>query len=217
VKVSQKETGFAAEYVLLPPADMEVNKAEFIASHPKESLCPKDGRPEFAFIGRSNVGKSSLINMLTRKGLAKVSGTPGKTQLLNYFLINGQWYLVDLPGYGYARLSKTHKKKLAEMIEGYLFNRKELLLAFVLIDSSIPPTRIDLEFVDTLGQRAIPFALAFTKSDRVGKKTIEQNISAFLGKLSETWASLPPYFVTSSERKTGKAEILDYIEKIARK
>lgn len=193
---------------------MEVNSAEFIASYPKVSQCPKDGRPEFAFIGRSNVGKSSLINMLTRKGLAKVSATPGKTRLLNYFLINKTWYLVDLPGYGYARVSKVQQKTLSDMINGYLNHREELLCAFVLIDSNIPPTKIDLEFINGLGEHQIPFAIAFTKTDRIGKMTLEKNIALFMSELSKTWETLPPYFITSSERKTGKQEILDYIEKI---
>lgn len=193
---------------------MEVTSAEFIASYPKESLCPADGKPEFAFIGRSNVGKSSLINMLTRKGLAKVSATPGKTQLLNFFLINKRWYLVDLPGYGYARVSKEKQKVLANMINGYLVNRKSLLLAFVLIDSNLPPTRNDLEFVNGLGEKSIPFALAFTKADRIGKMTVEKNIDLFMKELSKTWEQLPPYFITSSVRKTGKEEILGHIGKI---
>lgn len=190
---------------------MEVSSAEFIASFPRESQCPADGKPEFAFIGRSNVGKSSLINMLTRKGLAKVSGTPGKTQLLNFFLINKTWYLVDLPGYGYARVSKEKQKALANLINNYLFHRKALTLAFVLIDSNIPPTRIDLEFINSLGRQAIPFALVFTKTDRIGKATLEKHIALFMSELSKNWEQLPPYFISSSERKTGKEEILNHI------
>jgi len=192
---------------------MEVTSAEFVASYPKESQCPKDGLPEFAFIGRSNVGKSSLINMLTRKGLAKVSGTPGKTRLLNYFLINKTWYLVDLPGYGYARVSKTEQKTLASMINGYFANRQPLVCAFVLIDSNIPPMKIDLEFINGFGEIGVPFAICFTKTDRIGKATLEQNIALFMDELSKTWETLPPYFITSAERKTGKAEILEYIGK----
>lgn len=192
---------------------MEVISAEFVASYPKESQCPKDGRPEFAFIGRSNVGKSSLINMLTRKGLAKVSGTPGKTRLLNYFLINKSWYLVDLPGYGYARVSKSERKTLESMINGYFLNRQTLFCAFVLIDSNIAPTKIDLEFINSLGERAIPFAICFTKTDRIGKATLEKNTEAFMCELSKTWETLPPYFITSAERKTGKTEILSFIGK----
>jgi len=195
---------------------MEINSAEFVASFPKESLCPTDGKAEFAFIGRSNVGKSSLINMLTRKGLAKVSATPGKTQLLNFFLINHTWYLVDLPGYGYARLSKDKRRSLSNMIDGYLLRRQTLALAFVLIDSNLPPMKIDLDFVNGLGEHQVPFALAFTKADRIGKVTLENNIAAFMARLSETWETLPPYFITSAERRTGKEEILDYIQKAIR-
>jgi GTP-binding protein len=195
---------------------MEVQSAEFIASYPRESLCPQDGLPEFAFIGRSNVGKSSLINMLTgRKGLAKVSQTPGKTQLINFFLINRRWYLVDLPGYGYARVSKVQQKNLATIINGYLFQRKPLLLAFVLIDVNInPPSRNDLAFVNRLGEEGLPFALVFTKADRLGSVTVEKNIGAFMAELSESWETLPPHFITSSERRTGRDEILEYVEKI---
>jgi GTP-binding protein len=203
--------------VPLPP-DMEIRSADFIASYPKESACPKDGMPEFAFIGRSNVGKSSLINMLTaRKGLAKVSGTPGKTRLLNFFLINKSWYLVDLPGYGYAKVSKSKQKELKSMINNYLLNRESLVMAFVLIDPNIPPTKIDLEFINGLGENEIPFALAFTKTDRMGKVAVVRNIEDFLKELSKNWETLPPYFITSSERRTGKEEILAYIESLAKK
>jgi len=192
---------------------MEVHTAEFIASHPRESQCPKDGRPEFAFIGRSNVGKSSLLNMLTaRKGLAKVSATPGKTQLINYFLINKTWYLVDLPGYGYAKVSKDKQKILASMIKGYLFQRESLKLAFVLIDPNIPPTKIDLEFINGLGEHSVPFALVFTKADKLGPVKIQQNIDVFMQELSKSWETLPPYFTSSAERRTGKAEILNHID-----
>lgn len=194
---------------------MDVLLAEFVSSYLKESACPKDGRPEFAFIGRSNVGKSSLINMLTaKKGLAKVSGTPGKTQLINFFLINNQWYLVDLPGYGYAKVSKTQQKTLSDMINGYLLNRKTLRLAFVLIDSNVPPRKIDLDFVNALGEAGIPFALAFTKTDRLKKNELERNVDAFLTELSNTWETLPMHFVTSAQYRTGRPEILDYIGKL---
>ena len=194
---------------------MNIETAEFIASYPKQSLCPKDGRPEFAFIGRSNVGKSSLINMLThRKGLAKVSGTPGKTQLLNFFLINKFWYLVDLPGYGYAKLSKEKQKTLAKMISSYMQNRQELVLAFVLIDANIaPPSKNDLEFVNNLGEIGVPFALVFTKCDRIGATTIQNNVDAFMNALSQSWDTLPPYFLSSSERTRGRDELLDFIAK----
>lgn len=191
---------------------MEISTATFLSSYPRESLCPKDGLPEFAFIGRSNVGKSSLINMLTgKKGLAKVSGTPGKTRLINFFLINQEWYLVDLPGYGYARVSKVERKKLENMINGYFLKRMELCCAFVLIDSTIPPTKIDLDFVNSMGEMQVPFVIAFTKSDRASKVELEQNINAFLGKLSETWENLPPHFVTSAEKRTGREEVLNFI------
>ena len=195
---------------------MEVHHAEFIASYPRESACPKDGTAEFAFIGRSNVGKSSLINMLTRKGMAKVSATPGKTQLLNYFLINHKWFLVDLPGYGYAKVSKDKQKKLASMINGYLMNHEAMLSAFVLIDSNIPPSKIDLAFINGLGEHGIPFALVFTKADKLGKVTLDKNITLFMTALSETWETLPTFFITSSERRTGKDEILGYIAECLR-
>jgi GTP-binding protein len=207
-----KYAGHSSEFATFAARIMEVTSAEFIASYPKTSQCPQDGRPEFAFIGRSNVGKSSLINMLTRKGLAKVSATPGKTRLLNYFLINKSWYLVDLPGYGYARVSKTEQKKLAGMIDSYFSQREALFCAFVLIDVTIPPTRIDLEFINGLGERAIPFVIAFTKSDRIGKTTLDKNIAAFMAALSETWETPPHHIVTSSERRTGKEDILIFIE-----
>lgn len=197
---------------------MEINSADFISSYPRESACPKGGPPEFAFIGRSNVGKSSMINMLTaKKGLAKVSGTPGKTRLINYFLINKLWHLVDLPGYGYARVSKTERKVLENLINGYFARRQELACAFVLIDSTIPPTKNDLEFVNSLGEMQVPFAIAFTKSDRIGKTTLEKNIADFMAKLSETWETLPHYFITSSEYRTGREEILEFIEKALRR
>lgn len=193
-------------------APMDIIKAEFVSSFPRESLCPKDGRPEFAFIGRSNVGKSSLINMLTaKKGLAKVSGTPGKTQLINFFTINDRWYLVDLPGYGYAKVSKTQQKNLAKMIEGYLIGRAALVLAFVLIDSNITPSKTDLDFINSLGEYGIPFALVFTKTDRLKKNQIDHNIQLFLQELSETWETLPPHFITSSVYRTGREEVLKYI------
>ncbi len=194
---------------------MDIKKAEFVSSYTRESMCPKDGRPEFAFIGRSNVGKSSLINMLTgRKGLAKVSGTPGKTQLLNFFNINDSWYLVDLPGYGYAKVSKSQQRTLAKMIEGYLIRRAPLVLAFVLIDSNIPPTQTDLDFINQLGEFNVPFAILFTKTDRIKKGNLDQNIEDFLEALKETWETLPPHFRTSSTYSTGKTEVLDYIAQI---
>jgi GTP-binding protein len=192
---------------------MEINITEFVGSFPKTSLCPTDGKAELAFIGRSNVGKSSLINMLTgKKGLAKVSQTPGKTQLLNFFLINHYWYLVDLPGYGYAKVSKVKQKVLSGMIKSYLFQREALLIAFVLIDPNIPPTKIDLEFINGLGEGNVPFALVFTKTDKLGKVAVQQSVERFLAALSETWETLPPYFITSSEYRTGRPEMLEYID-----
>jgi GTP-binding protein len=198
---------------------MEIQSTEFVSSYPKESLCPKDGRAEFAFIGRSNVGKSSLINMLTaKKGLAKVSGTPGKTQLINFFLINQYWYLVDLPGYGYARVSKEKQKSLASLINGYLFNRGQMLLAFVLIDVNInPPSKVDLDFINSLGEHGVPFTIIFTKADRIKPGAMERHIADFQAKLLETWETMPPYFVSSSERRTGRQEILDYIGDIVKR
>jgi GTP-binding protein len=194
---------------------MDILSADFLASYPKASACPKDGLPEFAFIGRSNVGKSSLINMLTgKKGLAKTSGTPGKTQLLNFFLINKAWYLVDLPGYGYARVSKDTQKKLGSLINGYFFERQELSLAFVLIDSNIPPTKIDLQFINGLGENQVPFAIVFTKTDRIGKGTLEKNLDAFKAELSKTWETLPPVFTTSAQYRHGRDELLTFIEEI---
>lgn len=194
---------------------MTIKQADFVASYPKAHMCPKDGRTEFAFIGRSNVGKSSLLNMLTgRKQLAKVSGTPGKTRLLNYFLINQQWYLVDLPGYGYARLSKGEQRNLAAMIQDYLQHRATLALAFVLIDANIEPTKIDLAFIQQLGEMEVPFALVFTKTDRLTAHVLQRNVDQFLAALSETWETLPPYFITSSERPRGREEILAYIEQV---
>ncbi len=195
---------------------MEVHHVDFVASYPRESACPKGGTPEFAFIGRSNVGKSSLINMLTRKGMAKVSATPGKTQLLNYFLINHKWFLVDLPGYGYAKVSKDKQKKLASMINGYLMNHTAMLSAFVLVDSNIPPSKIDLAFINGLGEHGIPFVLVFTKADKLGSVTLQKNIDLFMTALSETWETLPAYFISSSERRTGKEEILGYIAECLR-
>lgn len=196
---------------------MEVKSAEFIASYPKVTACPKDGKPEFAFIGRSNVGKSSLINMLTYKGLAKVSGTPGKTRLLNFFLINQSWYLVDLPGYGYARVSKSEQRNLQGMISSYFRYREELISAFVLIDSTIEPTKIDLDFINGLGEAQVPFVIVFTKADRIGSDTLNKNIAAFMGKLSETWENLPTYFVSSAEKRIGRTELLEFIAKWSKK
>ena len=194
---------------------MEIKKAEFTLSAPQESMCPKDTKPEYAFIGRSNVGKSSLINMLTNnKKLAKTSATPGKTLLINHFIINNEWYLVDLPGYGYAKRSKKEVDKLDQMIRGYILQREQLVNVFVLVDIRLEPQKIDLEFIEWLGVSNVPFAIIFTKADKLSVTKVSQNVEAYKKVLSETWEELPPIFVTSSEKKQGREEILDYIEQI---
>ena len=194
---------------------MEIKKAEFVISSPMVSLCPKDAKPEYAFIGRSNVGKSSLINMLCqRKNLAKTSSTPGKTLLINHFIINNEWYLVDLPGYGYAKQSHTTRTKLEKMISGYILQRKQLANVFVLIDIRLEPQAIDLEFINWLGTSSVPFSIVFTKADKLSRQKAVKAVEDYLNKLKETWEELPPHFVTSSEKKTGRDEVLDYIEKI---
>ena len=191
---------------------MEIKNAEFTLSAPQVSLCPKDTKPEFAFIGRSNVGKSSLINMLCgNKKLAKTSATPGKTMLINHFIINREWYLVDLPGYGFAKRSKTEIAALDRMIRGYILQREQLVNVFVLVDTRLEPQKIDLEFIDWLGMSQIPFSIIFTKADKIGRNKVQQNVAAYTRRLSETWEELPPYFVTSSEERTGKEEVLGYI------
>ncbi|MCI7011463.1 MAG: ribosome biogenesis GTP-binding protein YihA/YsxC [Prevotella sp.] len=191
---------------------MEIKNAEFTLSAPQVSLCPKDTKPEFAFIGRSNVGKSSLINMLCgNKKLAKTSATPGKTMLINHFIINREWYLVDLPGYGFAKRSKTEIAALDRMIRGYILQREQLVNVFVLVDIRLEPQKIDLEFIDWLGMSQIPFSIIFTKADKIGRNKVQQNVAAYTRRLSETWEELPPYFVTSSEERTGKEEVLGYI------
>jgi len=194
---------------------MEIKKAEFVISSPTVQQCPKDTKPEYAFIGRSNVGKSSLINMLCgRKSLAKTSSTPGKTLLINHFIVNNEWYIVDLPGYGYAKQSKTIRAKLEQMISSYILQREQLINVFVLIDIRHDPQQIDLEFIDWLGQSNIPFSIVFTKADKVGTGKAKQLTDAYLKKLEETWEELPPHFVTSAEKKTGRDEVLSYIEEI---
>ncbi len=194
---------------------MNIKDVTFIASYQKESACPKDGRPEFAFIGRSNVGKSSLINMLTnKKGLAKVSVTPGKTQLINLFEINQTWYLVDLPGYGYARTSKDTKKGFQKMISDYLTDRTSLVTAFILIDCRHELQKIDKEFIEWCGENEVPFNLVFTKADKLGKNVLHSNISNIKKELLKTWQELPQNFVTSSETKEGKDEILKFISDV---
>ena len=196
---------------------MDIKSAAFSKSSSTLSECPTDGRLEFAFIGRSNVGKSSLINMLTtRKDLAKTSQTPGKTQLINHFLINDDFYIVDLPGYGFAKVPKKVQDDLSRMISEYVLGRDEMACLFILIDIRHAPMVIDLDFIHDMGENGVPFALVFTKSDKVSPTAAARNIDAYLEKLSETWEELPPYFVTSSEKKAGRDELLDYIEDIIR-
>ena len=194
---------------------MNVAHAEFVVSNTKVDLCPKTNLPEYAFIGRSNVGKSSLINMLcNKKKLAKTSSRPGKTQLINHFLINKKWYLVDLPGYGYARASKTQKKTFQKFIIDYFIKRKELVSAFLLIDLRHNPQPIDMDFLRWLGENFIPFSIVFTKADKINEKDLERKVSDYLLKLKEEWESLPQYFVTSSEKKLGQESIMKYIQQV---
>lgn len=194
---------------------MEINSAEFIISNSQVEKCPKGELPEYAFIGRSNVGKSSLINMLTqRKKLAMTSGTPGKTALVNHFLINNNWYLVDLPGYGYAKRSKTEHQKFEKLIRSYILQRPQMANLFLLIDVRLEPQKIDLEFIEWLGISEIPFSIVFTKADKLTQGKTAQNVTLYLRKLSEQWEELPTYFVTSSEKAQGRKELLDYIESI---
>ena len=182
-------------------------------SNSQVAKCPKDRLPEYAFIGRSNVGKSSLINMLTNcKNLAKTSGRPGKTQLINHFKIDDRWFLVDLPGYGYARVSKETKKVFQQFITKYFEERQQLVCAFVLVDVRHEPQKIDVEFMQWLGERAIPFAIIFTKADKLKPQAIERNVAAYKEALLEWWEEFPPYFVTSAQNKTGKEELTQYIE-----
>ena len=194
---------------------MEIKQAEFSLSAPMVSMCPKDTKPEYAFIGRSNVGKSSLINMLTNnKKLAKTSSTPGKTLLINHFIINKEWYLVDLPGYGYAKRSKKEVDKLDQMIRGYILQREQLVNVFVLVDIRLEPQKIDLEFIEWLGVSSVPFAIVFTKADKLTPSKCRQAMDAYGKKLSETWEELPPMFLTSAEKKDGRDDVLSYIEQI---
>lgn len=196
---------------------MIIQSAEFIISNTDYRLCPQDGRAEYAFIGRSNVGKSSLINMLTgRKGLALTSSTPGKTMLINHFLINGEWYLVDLPGYGYARRGKEGRDKIRIIIEDYIMEREAMVNLFVLIDSRHEPQKIDIEFMEWLGENAVPFTIVFTKGDKLAGGRLQMNVNAYKEKLLETWEELPPIFLTSAEKGQGREELLGYIEQINR-
>lgn len=191
---------------------MNILSATFLCSSQKVTQCPADERHEFAFIGRSNVGKSSLINMLTgRPGLAKVSGTPGKTRLINHFIINDRWALVDLPGYGYAKVSRRERSGFSSLITDYVLNRSQLYYLFVLVDSRHEPQRIDLEFIRLLGTHGVPFGIVFTKADKLSKAQCEKSIERYRRTLAETWEELPPMFVSSSEHGTGRDEILDFI------
>lgn len=194
---------------------MEIKSAEFTNSAPMVSMCPNDTKPEYAFIGRSNVGKSSLINMLTNNHrLAKTSATPGKTLLINHFLINREWYLVDLPGYGFAKRSKKEVQKLDQMIRGYILQRQQLVNVFVLVDIRLEPQKIDLEFMEWLGQSSIPFSIVYTKADKLSTLKVRNNVAAYEQKMLETWEEMPPSFITSAEKKQGRDEVLDYIAQI---
>ena len=194
---------------------MEITSAEFKISSSRADMCPQGNLPEYAFIGRSNVGKSSLINMLTKRPkLAMTSSTPGKTLLINHFLINKEWYLVDLPGYGYAQRGKKMMEKIQKLIECYVLEREQMTCLFVLLDSRLEPQKIDLEFMEWLGENGVPFAIIFTKADKQSIAKTRSNVNRYLNKLKEQWEELPPHFVSSSENKTGRKEILDYIDSI---
>ena len=194
---------------------MEITSAEFVISNTDYRKCPDTNFPEYAFIGRSNVGKSSLINMLTgRKGLAMTSARPGKTLLINHFLLNKSWYLVDLPGYGYAKRDRKSQEQIKQIIESYILRREQMTCLFLLVDSRLEPQRIDLDFIEWLGENGVPFAIVFTKADKLGSGKLKLNIKAYLEKLSEQWEELPPHFITSSEDRTGRDELLNYIDNI---
>ncbi|MCC8186281.1 MAG: ribosome biogenesis GTP-binding protein YihA/YsxC [Bacteroides sp.] len=191
---------------------MEIKSAEFVISNTDVRKCPAGDLPEYAFIGRSNVGKSSLINMLTnKKGLAMTSSTPGKTLLINHFLINKDWYLVDLPGYGYARRGQKGKEQIKTIIENHILERPQMTNLFVLIDSRLDPQKIDLEFMEWLGENEVPFSIVFTKVDKLKSGRLHNNVTKYLQQLQEQWEELPPYFITSAENRTGRSEILNYI------
>ena len=196
---------------------MTINSSEYVISSPVVSMCPKDDKPEYAFIGRSNVGKSSLINMLCRhKNLAKTSSTPGKTLLINHFIINKEWYLVDLPGYGFAKRSKTVQKKIEQMVSSYILQREQLVCTFVLIDIRHDPQLIDREFIDWLGESGIPFAIIFTKADKLSVPKARAAATQWMEKMTDRWEERPPFFITSAENGTGRDDVLDYIESINR-
>ncbi|HRI41019.1 MAG TPA: ribosome biogenesis GTP-binding protein YihA/YsxC [Bacteroidia bacterium] len=197
-------------------AGYTIRDAEFIVSNTSVAKCPAADRPEFAFIGRSNVGKSSLINMLTvRKGLAKTSATPGKTQLINHFLVNNAWYLVDLPGYGYARTSQSTKAGWDKMIRDYLLKRENLMTVFVLVDVRHEPQKIDVEFINWLGEQGVPFCIVFTKADKLSKQQVIRSVESYKRTLRTTWEELPLLFITSAQMRNGREEILDYILSVA--
>ena len=194
---------------------MDIKSASFLVSNTTFKKCPIDGRPEFAFIGRSNVGKSSLINMITgKKKLAKTSSTPGKTQLINHFEINEDWYLVDLPGYGFAKASKKSRKSWEVFITEYLLHRESLMTTFVLIDARLPLQKIDLEFMNWCGGKRIPFSLVFTKTDKLSSSALQKNLTGFKKEILKFWDELPPVFVTSSQSKFGREPLLHYIDEI---
>eukprot|EP01136_Pigoraptor_vietnamica_P002564 Opistho-1_new@30721 len=194
---------------------MKVSEAILLQSNTEYEKCPKPDKPEYAFIGRSNVGKSSLINTIVqKKGLAKTSQTPGKTQLINHFLIDQKWYLVDLPGYGYAKISKTEREKFESMIHNYLSNRENLLYTFVLVDIRHEPQKIDMEFINRLGEEGIPFCLVFTKADKLSKTAADRNVALYQEKLLETWEEMPQFFVSSSVNGSGREEILQTINEL---
>ena len=194
---------------------MLIQSSDFTKSSEKITQCPPGDKPEYAFIGRSNVGKSSLINMLCqRKKLAMTSATPGKTALINHFIINKEWYMVDLPGYGYAKRSKTMQQKFEELIRSYILLRPQMANLFLLIDIRHSPQAIDLEFIDWLGVSRIPFSIVFTKADKLSREQVRANTESYMQALSEKWEELPPYFITSAEKGTGREELLSYIEQI---
>ena len=197
---------------------MTIKDAKFVISNSRADMCPKHGRPEYAFIGRSNVGKSSLINMLCKsRKMAKTSQTPGKTLLINHFRIDGgEWYIVDLPGYGYAQRGKESREKLKQIIQSYILGRAQMTNLFVLVDSRHKPQKIDLEFMQWLGENEVPFSIVFTKMDKLGKEAGQRNVEAYKAQLLEQWEELPPIFITSSEDRRGRDELLNYIEEINR-
>lgn len=213
--INNEQVYYKRFYKEINDKKMEITSAEFVISNTDVKKCPAGIFPEYAFIGRSNVGKSSLINMLTsRKGLAMTSSTPGKTMLINHFLINKNWYLVDLPGYGYARRGQKGKDQIRTIIEDYILEREQMTNLFVLIDSRLEPQKIDLEFMEWLGENGIPFSIIFTKADKLKGGRLKMNINAYLRELSKQWEELPPHFVSSSEDRTGRIDILNYIENI---